>query len=77
MRVFDPTDEGGQPRGKQTLHPGGIMYTPTSGIWQTVWLEPVSQTSIQDLHIVPDVDNSRVKHHGERPCRHAHHPRCR
>ena len=61
VRVFDPTDDGGQPRGKQTLHPGGIMYTPTSGIWQTVWLEPVSQTSIQDLHIVPDVDNSRVR----------------
>ena len=61
VRVFDPTDDGGQPRGKQTLHPGGIMYTPTSGIWQTVWLEPVAPTHIKDLHIVPDVDNSRVK----------------
>ena len=60
VRVFDPTDAGGQPRGKQTLHPGGIMYTPTSGIWQTVWLEPVSQMFIRDLHIVPDVDNGRV-----------------
>ena len=61
VRVFDPTDLGGQPRGKQTLNPGGIMYTPTSGIWQTVWLEPVAQAGIRDLHIVPDVDNSRVK----------------
>ena len=75
VRVFDPTDDGGQPRGKQTLHPGGIMYTPTSGIWQTVWLEPVSQTSIQDLHIVPDVDNSRVQVTVNAPCRHARHPR--
>ena len=60
VRVFDPTDDGGQPRGKQTLHPGGIMYTPTTGIWQTVWLEPVAQTAIRDLHIVPDIDNHRV-----------------
>ena len=61
VRVFDPTDLGGQPRGKQTLHPGGIMYTPTSGIWQTVWLEPVAQGGIRDLHIVPDIDNSLVR----------------
>jgi hypothetical protein len=61
VRVFDPTEAGGQPRGKQTTQPGGIMYTPTSGIWQTVWLEPVAIHSIQDLHMVPDVDNSRIK----------------
>ena len=56
VEVFDPTDAGGQPRGKQTLHPGGIMYTPTSGIWQTVWLEPVSEAHIESLRLVPDVD---------------------
>ena len=61
VRVYDPTDLGGQPRGKQTLHPGGIMYTSTTGIWQTVWMEPVSRTAIQDLKIVPDVDNRRIK----------------
>ena len=61
VRVFDPTDAGGQPRGKQTLNPGGIMYTPTSGIWQTVWLEPMAHAAIRDLHIVPDVDSGRVK----------------
>lgn len=63
VRVFDPTDAGGQPRGKQTTKPpGGIMYTPTSGIWQTVWLEPVSPTaSIQNLKIVPDLDTQSVK----------------
>jgi len=61
VRAFDPTDAGGQPRGKQTLYPGGIMYTPTSGIWQSVWLEPVPQTSISDIKLVPDVDNSNLK----------------
>ena len=61
VRVFDPTIEGGQPRGKQTTKPGGIMYTPTTGIWQTVWLEPVSPVSVQSLKIVPDIDNRRVR----------------
>ena len=60
VRVFDPTDAGGQPRGKQSLNPAGIMYTPTTGIWQTVWLEPVPQTSISDIRITPDVDRSLV-----------------
>lgn len=58
VRVYDPTDNGGQPRGKQTLTPGGIMYTGCSGIWQTVWLEPVPKTSISELKMVPDIDNS-------------------
>ena len=61
VRVFDPTDNGGQPRGKQTLNPGGIMYTPTTGIWQTVWLEPVAKNSIQNLHMTPDIDAGQVK----------------
>ena len=61
VRVFDATDLAGEPRGKQTLHPGGIMYTPTTGIWQTVWLEPVAKTSVQDLKIIPDIDLQRVK----------------
>ena len=61
VRVYDPTDDGGQPRGKQTLNPGGIMYTPTSGIWQPVWLEPIPQTAISDIKLVPNVDNSTLK----------------
>ena len=61
VRVFDPTDSGGQPRGKQTLTPNGIMYTPTSGIWQTVWLEPVAKAGVNDLKIVPDVDAGVIK----------------
>ncbi len=58
--VWDPTDQGSQPRGKQVLKPGGIMYTPTSGIWQTVWIEPVAESHIASLKIVPDLDRSNV-----------------
>ena len=61
VRVFDPTDLGGQPRGKQTLNPGGIMYTPTTGIWQTVWLEPTERVAVDNLHFVPDVDGHAVR----------------
>lgn len=57
VRVTDPTDRGRQPRGKQVSSPGSIWYTPTSGIWQSVWIEPVDKTWIGDLRIVPDIDN--------------------
>jgi beta-galactosidase/beta-glucuronidase len=60
VKVTDPTDKGKQPRGKQVSEPGGIWYTPTSGIWQTVWLEPVGKSWISDLMIVPDIDSSRL-----------------
>lgn len=56
VEVFDPTNDGGEPRGKQSLTSGSIMYTPTSGIWQTVWLEPVAETHIESLKMVPDLD---------------------
>ena len=58
--VTDPT-EGDQPRGKQSRKPEGIFYTSTSGIWQTVWIEPVPQTSIDSLKVVPDVDAKAVR----------------
>ena len=61
VQVYSPMDNGGQPRGKQTLYPGGIMYTSSSGIWQPVWLEPVDASGVQNLVIVPEVDNSRVR----------------
>jgi hypothetical protein len=51
--VFDPSDGGDQPRGKQVRKPDGIWYTPTSGIWQSVWLERVPEFHIQALHLVP------------------------
>ncbi len=60
VRVTDPTDRGRQPRGKQVLRPGGIWYTPVSGIWQSVWLEPVGKNWIDDLRIVPDIDGRRL-----------------
>jgi predicted amidohydrolase YtcJ len=60
--VWDPTDRGTQPRGKQVLRPGGIMYTPTTGIWQTVWLEPVPEAYIRGLRIEPNgLGEVRVK----------------
>ena len=67
VAVTDPTDAGTQPRGKQVRKPNGIWYTSVSGIWQTVWLEPVSAVYIQDLTIVPDVDKSSVTVHATTP----------
>ena len=58
VRVWDPTDKGKQPRGKQVNRPDGIWYTPVTGIWQTVWLEPVSKMHIDNLHILPDIDSN-------------------
>jgi hypothetical protein len=51
----DPT-EGDQPRGKQSLHPQGIFYSSNSGIWQTVWLEPVPTECIDSLKMTPELD---------------------
>jgi hypothetical protein len=56
LAVWDPTDRGTQARGKQVSEPGGIFYTSVTGIWQTVWLEPVPAAAISDLMTVPDVD---------------------
>ena len=55
VRVWDPTDQDNatQPRGKQVLNPSGIFYTAVTGIWQTVWLEPVPQAYIDRLKIAP------------------------
>ncbi len=60
VKVWDPTDEGPQPRGKQVKEPKGIWYTPVTGIWQTVWLEPVGLKRIASLKTVPDIDNGSV-----------------
>lgn len=61
VKVWDPTDKGFQPRGKQVSNPGGIWYTPVTGIWQTVWLEPVNSTYISELKITPDIDCNILK----------------
>lgn len=56
VRVWDPTDKGTQPRGKQVNEPNGIWYTPVTGIWQTVWMEAVNEQYIAGLRITPDID---------------------
>ncbi|MCA9237073.1 MAG: hypothetical protein KDA44_16480 [Planctomycetales bacterium] len=61
VAVRDPTESGSQPRGKQSLSPEGIWYTSTSGIWQTVWLEPVPRSYIARLTIRADLPSSSVK----------------
>jgi hypothetical protein len=60
VAVFDPT-EGDQPRGKQSRKPEGIFYTQVSGIWQTVWLEPVSEISIAGLQMTPDLPGKALR----------------
>ncbi|WP_430787706.1 AbfB domain-containing protein [Actinoplanes sp. G11-F43] len=63
VRVYDPTDGRGekQPIGKQTNNPSGIFYTPSSGIWQTVWLEPTATSSIYSADIYPNITNNTVR----------------
>lgn len=56
LEVTDPTDNGRQPRGKQVFKPGGIRYTAVSGIWKTVWMEPVAKQHITSFKGVPDID---------------------
>lgn len=58
VAVVDPTDAGPQPHGKQVRKPGGIMYTPSTGIWQTVWLEAVPATSIERLDVAAKNDGT-------------------
>ncbi|MBT6169489.1 MAG: beta-galactosidase [Flavobacteriaceae bacterium] len=56
LRVWDPTDEGFQPRGKQVKNPRGIWYSPVSGIWQTVWIEPLNTKHISKLYTTTNID---------------------
>ncbi|GAA4924114.1 glycoside hydrolase family 2 protein [Mucilaginibacter defluvii] len=56
VRVWDPTNDGPQPTGKQMKKPEGIWYTPVTGIWQTVWLEAVPKSYIVSTKQTPDID---------------------
>ena len=56
VSAWDPTDQGDQPRGRQVLNPGALGYTSTTGIWQTVWLEPLPVVAIARLKLVPNAD---------------------
>ena len=60
VEVWDPTDTGGQERGKQVLRPMAIWYTAVSGIWQTVWLEPVPKTHIKNFQLTPNIDEESL-----------------
>lgn len=55
VRVWDPTEKGSQPLGKQLSKPEGIWYTPVTGIWQTVWMEPVNEPGYVE-HVMTSTD---------------------
>lgn len=64
--VYDPTEDGVQPLGKQRVgaiapHYEVLYYTPASGIWQTVWMEPVPDTYIERLELTPDLDDGSLR----------------
>lgn len=60
VKVYDPTDAGHQQRGKQVNETHGFWYTATSGIWQTVWLEPVNHCRIESIKLTPDIDKGII-----------------
>lgn len=60
VKVKDATDNDFQPRGKQVSNPNGIWYTAVSGIWQSVWMEPVGATSVESYAALSDIDNGTV-----------------
>jgi Glycosyl hydrolases family 2, sugar binding domain/Glycosyl hydrolases family 2, TIM barrel domain/Glycosyl hydrolases family 2 len=60
VSVWDPTDRGEQPRGKQVLRPHSIWYSAVTGIWQTVWLEPVPDAHFTRVLSTPDIDAGTV-----------------
>ncbi len=61
VRVWDPVNDGYQPRGKQVIEPQGIWYTSVTGIWRTVWLEPVPAARIESLKLTPDIDQEQLR----------------
>jgi beta-galactosidase/beta-glucuronidase len=60
LKVYDPVDNGPQPRGKQVLKPESIWYTSVTGIWRSVWIEAVPRTYISSTRQVPDIDKKTV-----------------
>lgn len=60
VRVWDPTEKGYQPIGKQTSRPEGIWYTSVTGIWQTVWIEPVAVNHVTAVKAIPNIDKEVV-----------------
>lgn len=60
VKVWDPSNDGTQPRGKQVKNPESIWYTPVTGIWQTVWLEPVNKKHINTIRTTPNIDTNSI-----------------
>ena len=60
VSVWDPSDKGPQMRGKQVIVPHGFNYTGVSGIWQTVWIEPVAPSHIRSVYTEADIDKNCV-----------------
>lgn len=60
LKIYDPSDRGVGPSGKQVLNPANIYYTPSSGIWQTVWLEKVPTDYISGINFTPDIDQQQL-----------------
>ena len=61
VKVLDETDNDLQPRGKQVSNPKGIWYTAVSGIWQSVWIEPVSKAHVADYNVVSNIKDGSVE----------------
>ncbi len=61
LYVRDEVRSGQQPGGKQCERATsyGCMYTRTTGIWQTVWLEAAPQRGLKSVQITPDLDGAR------------------
>ncbi|MFI5806109.1 LamG-like jellyroll fold domain-containing protein [Streptomyces sp. NPDC051561] len=60
MVAVTDTTGADQPTGKQSPNPGGIFYTASSGIWQTVWMEPVAPAAVDSLTTTPDIGKGRL-----------------
>ncbi|AQP47880.1 hypothetical protein BW730_10635 [Tessaracoccus aquimaris] len=61
VRVGDDTDATWRSRGKQSTRPGGIWYTPQSGIWQSVWIESVPEVFVRDVVLTPLLEEGAVE----------------
>lgn len=63
VRAEDPTNDLELPRGKQywEKESHGIFYTRTTGIWQTVWIEPLSETYLRDVFMTPNLDKKKIQ----------------
>lgn len=63
VRVEDPSTDVTIPRGKQYWHEKSesIFYTRTTGIWQTVWMEPIFETHITNIRWTPEIDRGDIE----------------